>query len=180
MKTVNDGSYEDRNIGEEAEQFEIERKFLIGYPDVRWLEDCSECTKSEITQTYLNAPDGDEARVRQRVTDGNYEYFHTVKRKVSGIKRVEIEHSITEDEYLRLLTDADTTKRQIRKDRYCLTYEGQCFEIDVYPFWNDRAIMEIELRDEDVQINMPPQISVIKEVTDDEAYKNSSLAKMID
>ena len=61
--------------------------------------------------------------------------------------------------------------------RYCLTYKNQYFEIDVYPFWNDKAIMEIELRSETEPITFPDFIEVIKEVTDDEAYKNASLAR---
>ena len=73
--------------------------------------------------------------------------------------------------------NADPTKKQIIKTRYCLVYENQYFEIDVYPFWNDKAIMEIELRDENQEITMPNSIRVIKEVTDDDEYKNSSLAK---
>lgn len=74
--------------------------------------------------------------------------------------------------------DADTTKRQIRKNRYCLTYENQYFEIDIYPFWDDKAIVEIELSDENAEITFPEQIHVIKEVTEDEAYKNASLAQI--
>lgn len=74
--------------------------------------------------------------------------------------------------------DADTSKNQIRKTRYCLTYKNQYFEIDVYPFWNDKAIMEIELADENAQIEFPDFIKVIKEVTDDESYKNASLASL--
>lgn len=72
--------------------------------------------------------------------------------------------------------DVDTTKRPIRKTRYCLTYENQYFEIDVYPFWDDKAIVELELSDENAQITFPKQLKVIKEVTDDENYKNSFLA----
>ena len=71
------------------------------------------------------------------------------------------------------------TRRQIRKDRYCLTYENQYFEINVYPFWNDKAILEIELSDENAVIKFPEQISIIKEVTDDESYKNASLARSV-
>ena len=37
--------------------------------------------------------------------------------------------------------------------------------------------MEIELRDENQKIILPTSITVIKEVTDDDEYKNSSLAK---
>ena len=162
----------------EPEPFEIERKFLIEYPDIKWLESIPNCQRIEIIQTYLKSSGDEEVRVRQRGFDGHYVYFQTTKRKVSDIKRIEIERRLSEREYLRLLMNADTTRRQIRKDRYCLTYENQYFEIDVYPFWNDKAIAEIELSDENAEIKFPEQIRVIKEVTDDEAYKNASLAKI--
>ena len=162
----------------EPEPFEIERKFLIEYPDIKWLETVPNCQRVEIIQTYLKSDNGDEVRVRQRGIDGHYVYFQTTKRKVNDVKRVEIEHRLSESEYLRLLMNSDTTRRQIRKDRYCLTFENQYFEIDVYPFWNDKAIAEIELSDENAEIKFPKQIKVIKEVTDDESYKNASLAKI--
>ena len=162
----------------EPEPFEIERKFLIEYPDVKWLESIPNCQRIEIIQTYLKSDNEDEIRVRQRGIDGHYIYFQTTKRKVSSLKRVEIERRLSEIEYIRLLMNADTTRRQIRKDRYCLTYENQYFEIDVYPFWNDKAIAEIELSDENADIKFPEQIKVIKEVTDDESYKNASLARI--
>ena len=162
----------------EPEPFEIERKFLIEYPDISWLESLPNCKKLEIIQTYLTSPEGDEVRVRQRGSDGHYIYFKTIKRKVSGVKRVEIERRLTQAEYLKLLMEADTKKRQIRKDRYCLTFGNQYFEIDVYPFWNDKAIVELELSDEGIEPRFPEEIKVIKEVTDDESYKNASLAKI--
>ncbi len=114
--------------------------------------------------------------IRQRGENGNYIYFKTIKRTVNDIKRVEIEKRLSKDEYLAELMNADTTKRQIRKTRYCLTYENQYFEIDVYPFWQDKAIMEIELSDENEEIKIPIFIRVIKEVTEDDAYKNALLA----
>jgi len=160
----------------EPEPLEIERKFLIGYPDISWLESNPNCQRIEIIQTYLKSDEGDEVRVRQRGTDGNYIYFKTTKRKISDVKRVEIEKRLSEREYLTLLMEADTSRRQIRKTRYCLTYEGQYFEIDVYPFWSDQAIAEIELSSEDQEIHFPEKIRVIKEVTDDDAYKNANLA----
>jgi len=162
----------------EPEPYEIERKYLIAYPDIEWLETNPTCQRIEIIQTYLNSSDGDEVRVRQRGIDGNYIYFQTTKKKVTDVKRVEIERRLSQAEYLKLLMDADTTKRQIRKTRYCLTYENQYFEIDVYPFWDDKAIVEIELSDENTEIVFPEQIQVIREVTDDESYKNASLARI--
>ena len=162
----------------EPEPLEIERKFLIEYPDLAWLSSLPNCRRIEIIQTYLKTDNGDETRVRQRGANGHYVYFQTTKRKISDVKRVEIERRLSESDYLRLLMTADTTKRQIRKDRYCLTYMNQYFEIDVYPFWSDKAIAEIELSDERQEIVFPKEIKVIREVTDDESYKNASLAQI--
>lgn len=162
----------------EPEPLEIERKFLIEYPDIDWLENSSECKKIEIIQTYLKSGKDEEIRVRQRGMNGNYIYFKTIKRKVDDLKRIEVEKRLSKDEYLTLLMEADTEKRQIRKNRYCLMYNNQYFEIDVYPFWSDKAILEIELSDENTKIFFPEKIKIIKEVTDDENYKNAALAKI--
>ena len=162
-------------LGEPAPT-ETERKFLIEYPDLAWLETAPNCRRVNIIQTYLRCDDPDEEiRIRQRGENGHYVYFQTVKRG-SGLRRMEVERRLTQSEYLLLLMNADISKRQIRKDRYCLTFDNQYFEIDVYPFWRDRAVAEIELTDADAEIRFPPQIRVIREVTDDPAYKNASLA----
>ena len=70
----------------EPEPFEIERKFLIEYPDRKWLESMPNCRRIEIIQTYLKSEQGDEIRIRQRGIDGHYIYFLTRKRKVSELK----------------------------------------------------------------------------------------------
>ena len=157
----------------EPEPYEIERKFLIEYPSLKTLENNPLCKKIEIIQTYLKAENGDEIRVRQRGEKGNYIYFQTVKKKISAVKGIELERRLSKEEYLALLMEADTGKHQIQKTRYCLTYENQYFEIDLYPFWKDKAIMEIELSDETESIKIPKFIRVIREVTDDEKYKNA-------
>ena len=162
----------------EPEPYEIERKYLIEYPDIKVLEVLPNCKKVEIIQTYLKSPEGDEIRIRQRGSKGNYIYFETRKRTISGLKRVEVERRLTKDEYLERLMDADPTRKPIRKDRYCLADGNQYFEIDVYPFWTDQAIMEIELSNPNEEIRFPDIIKVLREVTEDEQYKNASLAKI--
>lgn len=161
----------------EPEPLEIERKFLIEYPDIAWLESNPNCRRIEIIQTYLKSAEGEEVRVRQRGSDGNYVYSLTTKRAVTGLKRVEIERRLTKEEYLTLLMEADTSMRSIRKNRYCLIYQGQYFEIDLYDFWQDRAIVELEVSHEGTKVVFPEQIKVIREVTDDPEYKNAHLAK---
>lgn len=162
----------------EPEPYEIERKFLIEYPDIEALEKRENCHKVEIIQTYLNSGDNEEVRVRQRGANGHFIYFKTVKKKLNDTTRIEIEERLSQEEYLKLLMDADTTMHQIRKTRFCLTYGSQYFEIDIYPFWKNQAIVEIELLNEKEEIRIPEFLKVIKEVTDDDAFKNSSLARL--
>ena len=157
--------------------YEIERKFLIQRPDDAWLE--AKCRGSHIIQTYLKseAP-GYNERVRRREDKSAVVYTHTVKRRLSDLRREEREREISEEEYL-TLQRADPERRVIEKRRYVLDYGGKAFEIDVYPFWQDKAVMEIELTDETETVKLPPEIEIIKEVTRDRRYTNAALAKAI-
>ena len=161
----------------EPEPFEIERKYLIKYPNIKTLEEMPNCTKVDITQTYLKSSDDVERRVRARGIDGDYLYYLTEKKKVTNLKRVEVERKLTQDEYLRLLMEADNKLHTIHKTRYCLTENNQYFEIDIFPEWKDKAIMEIELSNENEEIKIPKFIKIIKEVTDDNRYLNHEMAK---
>ena len=72
--------------------------------------------------------------------------------------------------------ESDNKLHTIHKTRYCLSENNQYFEIDIYPEWDNQAIMEIELSSENETIKYPEFIKVIKEVTDDESYKNYKMA----
>lgn len=162
----------------EPEPFEIERKFLIKMPNLNKLIKQANIRKVEIIQTYLKSNSLDEIRIRQRGEAGEYTYTKTIKRKVDKIKRIEIEKRISKNEYINLLMEADTNKKQIRKTRYCFLYKNQYFEMDIYPDWKNEAILEIELNDENQKITFPKFVEIIKEVTGDENYSNSGLAKI--
>ena len=161
----------------EPEPLEIERKYLIYFPNIKELEKLPNCTKVDITQTYLKSNDGTERRIRARGINGDYVYYLTEKKKITGLKRIEVERRLTQDEYISLLMEADTKLHSIHKTRYCLSENNQYFEIDVYPEWDNQAIMEIELSDENEEIKIPSFIKVYKEVTDNDEYKNANMAK---
>lgn len=162
----------------EPEPMEIERKFLIKYPDLLRLDALPNCSKVDMIQTYLkNQPDGTEARVRQRGQNGNFICYRTEKRRLSDTTRVEVDRRIEIGEYVSFLAEADPDRRPIRKTRYCLTENSRYYEIDIYPEWNKQAILEIELKSEDEEVVMPEGIKVIKEVTSDSAYSNYEMAK---
>ena len=189
LRVINNSSSFDEKMGRliaeiaaylgEPEPFQIERKYLIGYPDVGRLLGLPNCRKVEITQTYLRSNSDEEIRVRRRGTDGNYIYVETKKKTISGLKRLSWERRLSEEEYLERLQEADPTRQTIQKDRYCLVDGNQYFEIDIYPFWKDQAILEIELSDPDEEIRFPKMLKILREVTDDPSYKNAALAKSI-
>lgn len=157
-------------------EFEIERKFLIRMPDVGQLLELGE--RTEIVQTYLKTHEG-SARVRKRGRDGKFVYTHTEKKRLSDMRRIEREREIDEAEYAVLLGFADPERNTIYKDRYCVEYMGQLLEIDIFPFYTDRAILEIELEDESQPIHIPPWLRLIREVTGDKRYTNAAMAKAV-
>ena len=163
----------------EPEPMEIERKYLIARPDLHTLGQLPNCERVDIVQTYLRTDNpSEERRIRQRGSGGNYVYFMTTKRKAAGISRVEIETRLSQEEYIALMVEADPAYRPIRKERYCLSENGLYYEIDIYPDWKDKAVMEIELHSEDQKIVFPDCVEVIREVTGDPAYSNHELARI--
>ena len=156
--------------------FEIERKFLIAMPDAAFLDNCE---RSDITQTYLLGAENTTERVRTRVRGENCEYTHTVKVKLNDMRRIETENVIDEKTYQELLRRADPARRPIEKTRCCFTHDGLLWELDVFPFWSDRAFLEIELSDESDRFTLPPGIRLIREVTDDPRYTNAALSLQI-
>ena len=156
--------------------YEIERKYLIRKPDL--LNLAALCRVKQISQTYLTAKEG-TVRVRRTEERGKITYTETEKRKVSNMRRIEIERDLTEEEYERRLAARDPRRQTICKVRYCLPYEGHIFEIDVYPFWKNQAVMEIELKEETEPFTPPPFIQILREVTDDARYSNYQLAREI-
>ena len=160
----------------EPEPMEIERKYLIEYPDIEWLESLPKCEKVDIIQTYLVSPDDRQIRVRKRGSNGHYIYYRTEKRQVTPYRRISVEKRLSEGEYLEMLSSADPATHPVRKTRYCLADHNSYFEIDIYPEWRKQAVMEIELRDSQEEVRIPDGIHVIREVTGDKRYKNFALA----
>lgn len=163
----------DKNI-----PLETERKFLIEYPDTALLAKQAHCRVLQMVQTYLLCDTG-SLRVRKTVEKGKVEYRLNEKRRISGLTHEEYEKVISEEVYTELLRCADTSRNPVSKTRYAFSFGVHVMEIDVYPFWNDRAILEIELSCEDEEYKIPDFIKVIKEVSGDKRYSNKALAKEI-
>lgn len=159
--------------------YEIERKYLVVRPDPAVLAAFPGVTVREIVQTYLTAPVGQTLRVRRVFSEGKIRYIQTRKIRQSDLVAVEEETELTAADYAAALQKADPSRRPIEKTRYCLPYRGHTIEVDIYPFWQDRAVAETELTDEIESVTLPPCLTVLKEVTADPRYKNVHLAKEI-
>jgi CYTH domain-containing protein len=157
---------------------EIERKYLLGdLPDLP-----SNATPLRLEQGYL--PDDDasattEGRIRRSTTaTGDVTCTHTIKHG-DGVTRIERERVISIDEFEQLWSG--TEGRRVRKTRYKIPARmgdrDVTWEIDRF---DDRALVlaEVELPSADIDVRFPDWLAphVVREVTDEPAYRNYSLA----
>ena len=158
------------------EPFEIERKLLIEYPDPEKLKALRVCRRIPITQAYMETPEEGIFRVRKRGEGIGAVYIKTAKYKINDLKRIEIEDYISEEEYLNYLSMRSCIKGVISKDRYCIVWHSRYYELDVYPFWTDRATLEIELLHEEQEYEIPDFVKLIRDVSFEKKYRNKQLA----
>ena len=163
----------------EKEPLEIERKFLIRLPDAARLARES-VRRIEITQIYLRTDSpGHSRRLRHSRWEGGEARYYTEKLRRTDRTRVEREREVTREEWDALIKARDEQRRVIEKVRWCVPAGGHTLEIDLFPFWDDRAFCEIELASENEPFVLPDWIEVVREVTDDPRYTNSALALSI-
>ena len=156
---------------------EIERKYIIKMPDFCLLASENEYTKSDIIQIYLTSQKGETHRIRRRAYSEKVSFFETRKIRIDEMSVTEIEGEISEEKYTelsRLIADGTSP---VIKTRHTFIYKGQLFEIDVYPQWDSTAIMETELEGREVQVEFPPFIEILLEVTGDKAYSNAAMSR---
>jgi len=163
---------------------EIERKWLLRLSDdtfAGWPWQVV-LRGSSIEQTYLTAKSGCE-RVRSRHYQGvspltsTVELTHTIKHATDrpGIRH-EVERVVTVNEYEALLERGDPALVEIRKTRRVFRHAGREWELD--EFWSPFhvGILELELPSLDVEVELPPWLDVVREVTDEPGWTNVELA----
>ncbi len=164
---------------------ETERKFLIKLPDLNFIKSIDGCIVREIWQTYLRKIPGSpktERRVRKITENGKMSYVFTLKMPRDRLSRFEEEREISSEEYANFLTEADL---EVAKTRYAFPYGGHVMEIDVYPrefggeLFDGYAILEVELSSPDEPIAFPDFLEIVREVTDDRAYHNKTIAHRV-
>ena len=156
---------------------EMWHKYLIERPDEAFLSERYHAAGIDMMQTYLSQTSPNIVRrIRQQKNGGEYLYFYTEKH-YTGDGQWETERPISSKEYIQYLMEGDVAMHAVHKVKYRFTYNGKRFEIDVYPFSQEHAIMRAALLEGDGAVDAPPEIKILREVTNDPAYRNSQLAK---
>ena len=166
------------------EPLELEYKFLIEMPDLKVISAQPEFKEKHLTQLYLELPPalsefGTRCRIRKTEEGGKVSFRKTFKKDISGLTRVEVEEEISESEYKELAKFLRKGTAPIEKTRLTFFYEGYTCEVDIFPFWQNRAFLEIEVESESVTPPIPPFIKIIKDVSTDRNFRNSALAYRI-
>jgi CYTH domain-containing protein/predicted ATPase len=133
---------------------------------------------SDICQTYLVADPDSEVRLRRRSwANGKQVNVHTMKRAIGGNKVVETERQVSNALYESLLSQADPYRHPIRKKRRSFIWKGQYFELDTYHDQLDGlVILETKGITGTEDVNFPPFIKVVEDITGNYDYYNYNLA----
>ncbi len=167
---------------------ETERKYLIRFPDLAYLETLDGCRVMAMVQTYLERLQ-EEPEVERRVRsitfmpNGGTVYIYTEKRPRGYLSRFEDEREVTREEYERLRKEDGYS--ELVKTRYAFPFAGHVMEIDVYPpeiggdAMDGYAILEVEMDTPDEKVEFPEFLEILREVTDEKKYHNKTLAKKL-
>lgn len=157
---------------------EIERKFKVKEIPQEILETIKPL---ELVQTYLDAPVGQERRVR---AINNEKFVITVKipkvcsnKTEKGLIRQELEKEISKEDYELFLHQQKGN--QIKKKRYKIpANDGLIYELDIYEGNLDGLmVVEVEFPNKEMAISFKKPDWFGQDVTSNKAYKNASLAE---
>lgn len=164
------------NLLGEPTSLRYQRKFLVDLNKSKFNFNCDNSTKIDIVQTYLGNLTY-EKRLRRRIYNGIETYFLTVQLPSNNsTKKIITNQKINKKEYDKLYM-TDNEKYEISKIRYTFTQNKQYFKLDIFNDFNNFAILEIDVKNKNEIINIPDNIKIIKEVTNDKNFDNYNIAK---
>ena len=156
-----------------AQPITEERKYIVKING-----DLPTTIDSDIRQIYLVADPDSEVRLRRRSwSDGKLVNVHTMKKVINGKEEIETERQVSNALYESLLSQADPYRHVIHKKRRSFIWKGQYFELDKYlEQLEGLVILETKGITSSEDVNFPPFLRVVKDVTGDRNYYNYNLA----
>lgn len=165
-----------RIVGE-PEPMDKKHKYLIQMPDMSAMIVKYGAVPFNMKQHYLVETNPTiERRIRQQKNGSDNLFFYTEKHTQPDSSKWDTERPISQKEYNQYLLEVDPQLQEVRKTKYRFNYQGQRFEIDVYPFSQDKAVLFCYADHDEIQL--PPEIRVLQDVTGVLDYKNKTLARV--
>ena len=160
------------NVLEIPQQIVEERKYIV-----RLTGEIPDAIESEITQTYLTSEPRSEVRLRRRTLNGVSVNVRTTKKTLPNNEQVVTERQIDNNLYESLMRQADPYRQSIHKIRKTFIWRGQFFELDTYlaPTSNLQILETKGIVDHE-DVNFPPFIEVLEDITGNTEYYNYNLA----
>ena len=160
------------NILEIPQQIVEERKYIV-----RLTGDIPDAIESEIIQTYLTSDPRSEVRLRRRTLNGVSVNVRTTKKTLANNAQVVTERQIDNNLYESLMRQADPYRQSIHKIRKTFIWRGQFCELDTYlsPMRNLQILETKGIVDHE-DVNFPPFIEVVEDITGKTEYYNYNLA----
>ena len=160
------------NVLEIPQQVIEERKYIV-----RLIGDIPGAIESDIKQTYLTSEPRSEVRLRRRTLNGVSVNVRTTKKTLANNAQVVTERQIDNNLYESLMRQADPYRQSIHKIRKTFIWRGQFFELDTYlsPMRNLQILETKGIVDHE-DVNFPPFIEVVEDITGKTEYYNYNLA----
>ena len=151
-----------------------ERKYIVRVTS----KDIPNVIESDIFQTYLVADPDYEVRLRRRRWKGGKTVnVHSTKKRIGTDRVIETERQVSNALYESLLAQADPYRHPIHKQRRSFIWKGQYFELDTYLDQLDGlVILETKGITDTEDVNFPPFIQVVEDITGQKNYYNYNLA----
>jgi CHAD domain-containing protein/CYTH domain-containing protein len=163
----------DRLVARGSRHLEIERKYLLrSLPALPTAEETIQAY--EIHQGWLP---GESVRERlRRVDEGAVSRFYRTIKVGKGVARLELEDETDPSFFERLwpLTEG----RRVRKRRYRVREGDRVWEIDLF-LDRELVLAEVEVPTVETIVELPAWLrpAVVREVTEEDEYKNENLAR---
>lgn len=158
---------------------EIFKKYLVEMDDdirARMLE--LGASKTHIVQHYLKSQPGMERRIRTKEEkDGQKACYYSEATMLTPNTRIKKDRIISTGRYIDYSLEIDPNLHPIDKMRYSFKYGDTFYKLDVFSFDHTKALLSVQVANEDDDIPVPDFFTVIKDVSEVVNYKNYYLAK---
>ena len=132
----------------------------------------------EIEEIFLIATkENTEALLKKIGKNDSYIYYHEVKTYVEN-QRIMKKRQLSARQYIEMLDQTAKGFVKVKKFRQCFTWESQYFVVETLLNVDQQfSLLRIESSKAQSQLQIPKFVKILKDVTRDDHYSSSSIAK---